>query len=140
MQKTVHLAVAGKESVISAATAAFPRECCGLLEGFATPGGWSVVAAHETPNISEQPERRFLIDPQHQFDLLHRLRGTDRALIGCFHSHPYGHPKPSPTDLASAVDEDFLWLIAGGMPGNFTLKCYAFVHDAFQPVALVQGG
>ncbi len=123
--------------IIAAANTAFPNECCGLLQGVAGPGGWRVTAVHESRNIAAQPERRFLIDPQHQFELLRRLRGSGHELIGCFHSHPEGRSKPSSTDLASALDENFLWLIAGGAPGNFTLNCYVFSAGTFETVSLV---
>ncbi len=135
---SVHLTPSDAAKVISAAGASFPGECCGLLEGAVDPEGWRVLAVHETRNIAEQPEHHFLMDPQQQFELLHRLRGTGRELIGCFHSHPGGRPEPSSTDLASAADEDFLWLIAGGTPGNFTLKCYDFIRGAFEPLELIQ--
>jgi proteasome lid subunit RPN8/RPN11 len=53
----------------------------------------------------------FEIDPSEQFRLLRALRGTDRAIIGCYHSHPNGKPEPSPRDIAAAGEEGFLWLI-----------------------------
>lgn len=90
---------------------AFPRECCGLVEGTVSGVHARACALHATRNLADEPDR-FEIDPVVQFALLRRLRGTERGVIGCYHSHPNGRPGPSARDCAAAVDEGFLWLIA----------------------------
>ena len=128
--RVLHLPGDLATAVLVAAARAYPRECCGLIEGTGTAGGWRASAIHEAANVADEPARRFLIDPQVQFDLLRRLRGTKTRIIGCFHSHPNGSPEPSATDRASADESDFLWLIAGGSPeGGFTLKAYAVLDE-----------
>jgi proteasome lid subunit RPN8/RPN11 len=137
--RTLHLCDALAASVLAAAARAYPAECCGLIEGIETQAGWQAFAVHEAKNVAGDPTRQFLIDPQSQFDLMRRLRGTERRLIGCFHSHPGGKPEPSATDRAQAYEADFLYLIAGGDPtAGFTLKAYVFdeVTKAFDKVAL----
>ena len=87
--------------------------------------GWRATAVHEAANVAEDASRRFLIDPQAQFDLMRGLRGTERRLIGCYHSHPDGEAKPSATDGAHAYEAGFLYVIAAGSPGiGFTLGCF----------------
>lgn len=92
---------------------AFPRECCGLIEGVLTPSltKGEARALHPTRNLASAADR-FEIDPAAHIALLRRLRGTERALIGCYHSHPGGRPEPSAHDLESANEPGFLWLIA----------------------------
>ncbi len=124
--------------MLVAAARAYPNEACGLIEGVGEPQGWRVLAVHETANLSENPERKFLLDPQVQFDLMRRLRGTGRRIIGCFHSHPDGVAEPSATDRADAYETDFLYLIAAGSP-DFGLTLAAFVFTAenkFLPVEI----
>jgi proteasome lid subunit RPN8/RPN11 len=101
------------EQLIAEARAAYPNECCGLIEGSATPEGWRATALHGSKNLAADPAKNFLIDPQVHFDLLRRLRGTGRAIIGCYHSHPGGLGQPSERDRAEAMDYGFVWLIAG---------------------------
>jgi len=101
------------QQLIAEARAAYPMECCGLIEGMATPEGWRATALHGSKNLAADPARSFLIDPQVHFALLRRLRGTDRAIIGCYHSHPGGPGAPSERDRAEAMDDRFVWLIAG---------------------------
>jgi proteasome lid subunit RPN8/RPN11 len=126
------------DAVRQAARRAFPNECCGLIEGAATEGGWRADALHATHNLAADPMRGFLIDPEVQFRLLRALRGTDRAIIGCYHSHPNGDATPSGRDRAEAMDDGFVWLVAGVRNDAATLA--AFVFDAkarrFDPLAL----
>ena len=116
--------------MLGAAARAFPLECCGLIEGIRVADGWSAAALHEAANLAEDPARRFLIDPQTQFDLMRTLRTSENRIIGCFHSHPDGHPSPSATDRAGAFEDDFLWLIAAGSEqSGFTLQAYVFREE-----------
>jgi proteasome lid subunit RPN8/RPN11 len=127
--------------MLAAAARAFPLECCGLIEGIRTEGGWRVTALHEAANVAEDPARRFLIDPQRQFDLMRALRSGETRIIGCFHSHPAGPDEPSATDRAQALEDDFLWLIAGGSDeSGFTLVAYVFTEESgFARIALREG-
>lgn len=112
------------EQLIAEAREAYPMECCGLIEGTATPEGWRATALRKSKNFAANPAQSFLIDPQVHFDLLRRLRGTERAIIGCYHSHPGGRGQPSERDCAEAIDDRFVWLIAGDSEVN------AYLFDA----------
>lgn len=93
---------------------AYPRECCGLIEGLVEGLVEGDVARactlHPTANLGTGDDR-FAIDPAAQIRLLKALRGTARAVIGCYHSHPDGKAEPSPRDLEGAGEEGFVWLI-----------------------------
>jgi desampylase len=138
----LHLSDELAAQMLSAAARTYPSECCGLIEGVAAEDGWRGLAVHEAANLAEDPARHFLIDPQAQFDLLRALRGSERRIIGCFHSHPDSAPEPSATDRASAFESDFLWLIAGGsLDAGFTLRAHHFhEEDGFSPVVLRDDG
>jgi len=101
-----------REALAREARDASPRECCGLIEGIATPEGWRAVALHGSRNLAAEPEQGFRIDPEVHFALLHALRGSGRAIIGCYHSHPGGPCEPSARDREEAMDDGFVWLIA----------------------------
>jgi proteasome lid subunit RPN8/RPN11 len=136
-RRVLHLPDEFAARVLLAASRAFPNECCGLIEGTDADDGWRTHAIHEAKNIAEDPQRRFLIDPQAQFDLIHRLRETNTRIIGCFHSHPNGDPSPSATDRAEAYESDFLYLIAAGTAAMFTLKAYLFTDaTGFSPLTI----
>lgn len=136
-QRILHLPDELAARVLQAASRAYPNECCGLIEGDDTPHGWRALVIHDAKNFADDPRRRFLIDPQAQFDLMRRLRGSNTRIIGCFHSHPDGEAEPSATDRAEAYETDFLYLIAGGGPDIFTLKAYLFTAPAgFSPLTI----
>lgn len=132
----LHLSANQAARLLGAAYTCFPNECCGLIEGRCAEDGWHAVQLHEMPNIAEDPSRHFLIDPQPQITLLRRLRGTGHAVIGCFHSHPRGLAEPSTTDLERAVDDDFVWLIAGGVPDDFSFNAYVFSSGTFTKLTI----
>jgi proteasome lid subunit RPN8/RPN11 len=126
-------------NILAAATRAHPKECCGLIEGMRTKNGWRALALHETKNLAVNGAREFLIDPEAQFRLLHGLRGTGREIIGCFHSHPNSSAAPSATDRASAGEDGFLWLIAGGSE-EIAAFVYREQEKIFSPVSLERTG
>lgn len=124
--------------ILLAAARSHPDECCGLIEGVDTEDGWRATAIHEAANVAEEPRRRFLIDPQAQFALMRDLRGTERRLIGCYHSHPGGEAMPSATDRANAYEAGFLYVIAGGNPDILDLRAYMYsANGTFIEVALL---
>ena len=137
--RILYLASHMRDEIIAAAQEAFPRECCGMIEGVAVEDGWRVLAIHPARNVADDPERKFLIDPQTHFELLRALRGTDRRIIGCFHSHPNGRAIPSAADRAGAIEPDFVWLVAAGTrESGFVLGAYLFAEQErdFVPLTL----
>jgi len=101
------------DTILAAAKAACPRECCGLLEGWRDGEAFHITALHPVRNLSTDATR-FEIDPTGHIAAQKAARANSRAIIGCYHSHPGGRAEPSAADLAGAVEENFLWLIAAG--------------------------
>jgi proteasome lid subunit RPN8/RPN11 len=118
------------------ACAALPRECCGLVEGVRVDRKMRVAALHPTRNLADGVDA-FEIDPAEQFRLLRRLRGTDRAIVGCYHSHPNSDSQPSQRDCQNPGEDGFLWLIAGLRDGNATFGAYMWSAPGFVPMSIV---
>ena len=120
-----------------AARTAYPRECCGLLEGIRDERQAQVLALHPARNNAARNDR-FEIDPGDHIAALKAARSNGRAIIGCYHSHPGGTASPSPTDRAGAGEENFLWLIAalGVEDGPVTLCAYSYLAAEFLPVVI----
>lgn len=115
---------------------AFPKECCGLLEGVREGETVRIAAIHPARNLADAPGR-FAIDPQAHIRLLRALRGTGRAIVGCYHSHPEGSAEPSARDREAAAEENFIWLIAAvPRAGAATLATFVFRGGDFAPVSL----
>ena len=114
--------------ILREAQTAYPRECCGLLQGVRDGGGFHITALHPVRNLASAPDR-FDMDPKDQFAAYKGARANGQSVIGCYHSHPDGRAEPSAADLAGAGEENFLWLIAGnGEIGVFVYAASGFTQ------------
>jgi proteasome lid subunit RPN8/RPN11 len=96
------------DEVVAHCLRALPLEGCGLLLG--DPSNGRVTSVAPASNVAAS-SKVYAIDPaEHlRIDRVARSRGED--VIGAFHSHTHTDAWPSPTDVASAVDESWHWVI-----------------------------
>jgi len=118
--------------IAAEAHTAYPRECCGLIEGVREGEAVRATTLHPTSNIAEAQDR-FEIDPREQF----RLMREGRDVVGCYHSHPNGRAAPSARDAEYAFAGDFIWLIAGATD---SLAAYVWDGARFMSVAMTRDG
>ena len=95
--------------ILGHAAAAPDREVCGLL--FGDKG--TISETRPAPNIADDPARTFELDPRALFAALKAERAGGPKVIGHYHSHPNGSPRPSERD-AEAAEPGALWLIVAG--------------------------
>lgn len=113
------------------ASAAHPNEACGLLLGRANRIETIVPAA----NVHPDPLTRFEIDPAALIAAHRAERAGGAVLLGYYHSHPAGHPRPSAIDCEHASGDGRCWaIVAGGEvgwfrdgPGGFAALSYRIV-------------
>lgn len=91
----------------AAAAMAGAEECCGLMLG----DGDGIDALLASRNMAAERERHFEIDPQLLIDAHRAARAGGKRLIGYYHSHPNGLPRPSATDRAMAAGDGMIWAI-----------------------------
>jgi proteasome lid subunit RPN8/RPN11 len=122
------LSAAQEAALKAAAESAAPRECCGLLVGHGRERV-TVTEVVAAANIAEDAARRFMIDPQVQFDVMRRLRGSEERIVGHYHSHPNGNTTLSAHDLAMADDPGAIWVVVAldirgkaGTPAAFVCR------------------
>jgi proteasome lid subunit RPN8/RPN11 len=101
MIAALHLPPSLRAQIEREARATLPNECCGLIEGNIVGDVAHVVALHCMSNLSTDKDR-FEIDPAEHIRLMRDLRGSARAIIGCYHSHPNGKAEPSAQDRAGS--------------------------------------
>ena len=63
------------------------------------------------PNVSDQPQRLFAMDPRDQIEALRDMRERNEELFGIYHSHPHSPAEPSATDLEQAEYPEALYII-----------------------------
>ena len=115
------------------AARAAPLECCGLLLG----AGGKIKEVCPATNVAPDPARHFEIDPAALFAAYRSARDGGPELLGYYHSHPDGHPIPSPTDCEHASGDGRAWaIVAGGEvgfwrdgPAGFEALCYAVLAE-----------
>ncbi len=111
-----------------------PLECCGLLLG--VPG--RIEESVRTRNLRESV-KTYLIDPAEHLAVMKRARAEGRAVLGAYHSHPRSPAVPSPTDLAEAHYEEFLYVIVSlAHQAAPDVRGYRLSGRNFVPVTLVR--
>ena len=93
--------------MLAAASAAHPREACGILLGT----GDRIHTATTTGNVHPEPLRHFEIDPAALIAAHRAARGNGPQVLGYWHSHPNGLARPSDTDRAMASGDGRIWAI-----------------------------
>lgn len=74
-------------------------EPCGyLLAPAAQPG--RICAAWPGQNRHDAPARAFLLDPEEQMEVVRRARGEGLRVVGIWHGHLEGPPRPSAADTS----------------------------------------
>jgi proteasome lid subunit RPN8/RPN11 len=119
------------DAIVAHARREAPSECCGLLVG----QGTVVERAVATSNESDAPRRRYLIAPRDLFNLIRELRGSNRQIVGAYHSHVHTDAVPSPTDLAEAWPPPFVYVIVS-LKDAARPDLRAFVIDEGKPLPL----
>lgn len=113
-------------------------EVCGLLLGESDGQGGRVTAVRPCANVSDTPARRFEVDPAALIAAWRAARCGRPRVIGHYHSHPTGDPRPSVTDAREATPDGAIWIIAGGGEiAAWRAVAHGRVHGQFEPVELV---
>jgi len=134
--------------VMTAAEAAYPEECCGLLVGQGE-AEIEICQVIQSPNVaadeSGAPRRRdrFEVDPELRFHVMRETEGTGRRIVGHYHSHPDHPPKPSAHDLESALEPEFVWVIVAvdkGRAGPASAHLLDPAAQRFREIPLIVRG
>ncbi|MFN4097536.1 MAG: M67 family metallopeptidase [Sphingomonas sp.] len=114
-----------------AAAEAAPLEACGILFGDGAVERASVAA-----NVSDEPARRFEIDPAALIAALKAERAGGEQVIGYWHSHPSGDATPSTIDAAMAAEDGKIWVIVAGETVTVWRSGANGLHGRFERVEL----
>jgi proteasome lid subunit RPN8/RPN11 len=85
-----------------------PDECCGLL---AADGHGRIQFAYPLTNIDPSPVS-YTIEPDEHFQALRHAESRGWEIAGVFHSHPNSPATPSITDVLTALEPDWVYVIA----------------------------
>lgn len=127
-------------AILAHAAVEWPREACGLLVGRRVDATEALVEwAEAATNLAEGVDA-FELDPALRLRLQRELReaGGGRAVLGHYHSHPFGAAEPSARDSAHAEETGLIWLIVSSGPdGAHAVGAYlSTVDSGLTPLAL----
>ncbi|WP_226480661.1 desampylase [Natrinema amylolyticum] len=106
-----------REAILERARDGEPDEICGVLGGEFEPDGRSRVRSqYPAANVADTPRTRYEIDPEEQLAIFERLEDRGEEIVGFYHSHPRGPPRPSATDAARATWPDRSYVIVSLEP------------------------
>lgn len=111
-----------------------PREACGIVAGKHERATQIIPL----PNIAENPNQHYLVDPQTFSAAFFQLQREGLSLLAFYHSHPTGDPIPSQTDIKQASYSDTPYLIVG-LRHKPRFAAWTIEQDKVTPVDLYIG-
>ncbi len=117
------------DDILQHAHEAHPHECCGLLVGVDR----RVVESARTANLSADPAR-YEIDPRDHIAVRRSARARGLSVLGFYHSHAHSSPVPSETDRSEAMYDDAVYLIAGRVADDWSVRAFRIVKGEVEEV------
>jgi len=111
-----------------------------LAMALAVDAGGEVRVAYCLGNV-ERSSTRFTVDPDGHFAALCHAEGNGWQIGGAFHSHPRSAAAPSRTDVAGALDPDWVYLIVGLGGGTSEVRGWRIRGGEVieEPITLIEG-
>jgi proteasome lid subunit RPN8/RPN11 len=99
--------------------ASMPEEACGIV------AGWhgKVIQVRPIENVAHSPFR-FRMEPRAQVEALLSLEVQGLELLAIYHSHPFGPPGPSETDMAEVTYPEAAALIWCSESGEWCARAF----------------
>lgn len=131
-RKALRVQAAILDEIIRECRQASPREACGILAG----KEGEVQRVYGIENVSEEPEKRYVMDAKLQFAVFREMRSDGLELVGIFHSHPATPAYPSKTDTELAFYPEAAYLIVSLVGKQPDVRAFAIEQDSFSEMEL----
>ena len=124
------------ETVIDHARRGGKEEVCGVLGGEYGEEHRYAYTGREAENVADTPRSTYRIEPKEQLELMEEIRKRGQDIVGFYHSHPSGPPRPSATDAAQATWPGYSYLIVS-LSGEYPfVGSWCWTGERFQPEVL----
>jgi proteasome lid subunit RPN8/RPN11 len=134
---TLRLTEAQYATIVASCYDGYPNEACGLLTGPLLNGESTGKITEARPcRNAEASARTYTVDPK---DMLGAMRAAEAAgdeIVGVWHSHTHTDAYPSPTDVASAVDPAWIYVIVSLRDDAPSLRAYRIRDGQISEVAV----
>jgi proteasome lid subunit RPN8/RPN11 len=127
------------DAVVDAGLDGTPEEVCGVLSGTRGESSSRADAIHPVPNVADRPTGRYELDPEEMLPVIEAVEGEGRDVVGFYHTHPNGPPRPSRTDVAQATWRGYSYVICS-LDGHPFVGSWRWRGDGFdaETVSLVE--
>jgi len=126
-----------RAAVVAHARFCYPNEACGLL---AVDGAGALRMAYCCTNVEQSPVSYTVDATEHLRAMVHAER-NGWALGGVFHSHTHSPAHPSRTDVARALEPEWLYvLVSLEDPDDPDVRAYWIREGTITEEPLVLGG
>lgn len=110
----------------------FPEEGCGFLAGT----GEHVSHWVAVENVLHS-QTVFEMHPEAQLRAMLAVEEAGLRMLAVFHSHPFGPPRPSPTDIAQAYYPEWAQVIVALRPFPSQVRCFTIVNEQSREIPLI---
>lgn len=109
---TLRLSVAHYERIVGHCYVSLPDEACGLLAGPVAADEATGLVTEVYPAVNaDASARTYTVDARDVLRASRDVAARGDEIIGVWHSHTHTDPYPSPTDVRSAVDPMWIYVI-----------------------------
>ncbi len=108
-----------------------PDEACGMLVGPVLASGepTGVVSEARPCRNADASAVTFTVDPKDMLGAMRAAEARGREIVGVWHSHTHTDAYPSPTDVRSAVDPAWMYVIVSLRDSAPVLRAYRMRND-----------
>lgn len=124
------------DDIVEHAISGTPSEVCGVLGGEHGDDRSHVTVVRRTANVADTPQSTYRIDPAEQIEVMDEIEEDGRDVVGFYHSHPNGPPRPSVTDTAQAHWTNYSYLIVDFGGRHPYVGCWRWTGERFEPERL----
>ena len=114
------------------------EEVCGVLAGAYGESASAVRETRRATNVADRARLRYEMDSEEQFALIEQVEDDGLEVVGFYHSHPTGPPRPSETDAEGATWPGYSYVICA-LEGYPYLGSWRWTGETFEreTVALI---
>jgi proteasome lid subunit RPN8/RPN11 len=118
------------DAVVDAGVDGAPEEVCGVLSGTHGEASSRAEAAHPVANVADRPTVRYALDPAAMLSIIESVEDDGRDVVGFYHTHPAGPPRPSETDVSQATWRGYSYVICA-LDGHPFVGSWRWRGEAF---------
>ncbi len=122
---TLRLSVSQYERIVGHCYVGLPDEACGLIAGPVVAGAATGFVSDVYPAVNaDASARTYTVDGRDYLRASRDAEARGHDIIGVWHSHTHTDPYPSPTDVRTAVDPMWVYILVSLRDDAPMLRAY----------------